>query len=308
MSPLDRRPRFGRVVTAMVTPFAEDGSLDLGAAAQLARWLVDHGSDGLVVAGTTGEGPVLTDAERGDLFRAVAEAVTVPVIAGSGTNDTRHSVELTRTAAAAGASAVLVVTPYYNRPSQAGLLEHFAAVAGATDLPVLLYDIPVRSGRRIAHDTMLELVRRSPNVVGVKDATGDPAGTARLIARAPESFEVYSGDDSLTLPLLAVGAVGVVSVASHWAGPRFAEMVAAHAEGDVVRARKVNASLLDSYGFESTEEFPNPLPAKAACRALGLAVGQCRLPMGPAPERLDEAARAVLDRLHAGAPVGGSVA
>lgn len=308
MSLPDRRPRFGRVVTAMVTPFAEDGSLDLDAAAQLARWLVDHGSEGLVVAGTTGEGPVLTDAEAADLVRAISEAVTVPVIAGCGTNDTSHSVALTRTATAAGADAVLVVTPYYSRPSQAGLLEHFATVAGATDLPVLLYDIPVRSGRRIAHDTMLELVRRSPNVVGVKDATGDPAGTAGLIARAAESFEVYSGDDALTLPLLAVGAVGVVSVASHWAGPRFAEMVAAHAEGDVVRARKVNASLLDSYGFESTEEFPNPLPAKAACRALGLAVGQCRLPMGPAPERLDEAARAMLDRLHAGAPVGGTIA
>lgn len=308
MSPLDRHPRFGRVVTAMVTPFADDGSLDLDAAAQLARWLVDHGSEGLVVAGTTGEGPVLTDDERTDLFRVVAEAVTVPVIAGTGTNDTRHSVELTRAATAAGVDAVLVVTPYYNRPSQVGLLEHFAAVAGATRLPVLLYDIPVRTGRRIAHATMLEVVRRAPNVVGVKDATGDPAGTARLIARAPASFEVYSGDDSLTLPLLAVGAVGVVSVASHWAGPRFAEMASAYAQGDTFRAQQVNASLLDSYEFESTEEFPNPLPAKAACRALGLAVGHCRPPLGPVPDRLEDDARAMLDRLHAGVPVGGPVA
>lgn len=303
MSPLDHRPRFGRVLTAMVTPFADDGALDLDAAAHLARWLTEHGSEGLVVAGTTGEGPVLSDAEHADLVRAVAEAVTVPVIAGTGTNDTAHSVALTRAAAAAGADAVLVVTPYYNRPSQAGLLEHFAAVAGATDLPVLLYDIPVRSGRRIAHETTLELLRRSGNVVGVKDATGNPAVTARLVAAAPGSFEVYSGDDAFTLPLLSVGAVGVVSVAAHWAGRAMGEMVAAYLEGDVTAARQRNASLLSSYEFESSEEFPNPLPVKAACRALGLPVGQCRLPMGRAPARLDEAAKALLDRLGAEVPV-----
>lgn len=291
----------------MVTPFGDDGSLDLDAAVALARWLADHGSEGLVVGGTTGEGPVLSDAERVDLWRAVAEAVTVPVIAGSGSNDTRHSIELTRAATAAGVDAVLVVTPYYNRPSQAGLLEHFAAVAGATHLPVLLYDIPVRTGRRIAAATMLGLVERAPNVVGVKDAAGDPAGTAALIARAPTSFQVYSGDDALTLPLLAVGAVGVISVAAHWAGDRFGQLLAAYGEGDVRRAREVNASLIDSYQFESTEDFPNPLPAKAVCRALGLAVGQCRPPMGPAPVALDDAARALLERLHAGAPVGGPV-
>jgi len=303
MSPLDRHPRFGRVVTAMVTPFADDGALDLDAAAQLARWLVGHGSEGLVVAGTTGEGPVLSDAEHADLVRAVAEAVTVPVIAGTGTNDTAHSQSLTRAAAAAGADAVLVVTPYYNRPSQVGLLEHFAAVAGATDLPVLLYDIPVRSGRRIAHETTLELIRRCGNVVGVKDATGNPAVTARLVAAAPGSFEVYSGDDAFTLPLLSVGAVGVVSVAAHWAGRSMGEMVASFLEGDVGAACRRNASLLSSYEFESSEEFPNPLPVKAACRALGLPVGQCRLPMGRAPARLDEAAKALLDRLGAEVPV-----
>jgi 4-hydroxy-tetrahydrodipicolinate synthase len=308
MSRRDAAPRFGAVVTAMVTPFDDRGALDLDAAADLARWLADHGSDGLVVSGTTGEGPVLADDEKTALWRAVAEAVTVPVIAGTGTNDTRHSIALTRAATEAGVDAVLLVTPYYNRPSQAGLFDHFAAVAAATDLPVMLYDIPVRSGRRIAAATMLRLAEAAANVVAVKDATGDPAGAARLLARAPEGFELYSGDDSLTLPLLSVGAVGVVSVASHWVGPQLGEMIAAFRRGDVARAREMNAGLVDSYEFESSEEFPNPLPAKAACRALGLAVGQCRQPMGAAPSALDDEARRLLDRLGAPATAGGRVA
>jgi 4-hydroxy-tetrahydrodipicolinate synthase len=307
MAPRDAAPRFGAVITAMVTPFDAEGAIDLDAATALARWLVEHGSDGLVVSGTTGEGPVLSDAEKRDLWRAVAEAVTVPVIAGTGTNDTAHSIELTRAAADAGVDAVLVVTPYYNRPSQAGLLEHFSAVAGATGLPVMLYDIPVRSGRRIAAHTMLELVGRAGNVLAVKDATGDPAGAARLLSQAPAHFELYSGDDSLTLPLLAVGAVGVVSVASHWIGPQMGEMVAAFTKGDVEGARIANARLVESYEFESTEEFPNPLPAKAACRVLGLAVGQCRPPMGSAPPELEGEARRVLARLDIPASVGGPV-
>jgi 4-hydroxy-tetrahydrodipicolinate synthase len=293
----DQTPTLGAVVTAMVTPFDESGALDLDAAAALARWLVDHGSDGLVVAGTTGEGPVLTDAERADLWRAVSEAVTVPVVAGAGTNDTRHSAELVATAAAAGADAVLVVTPYYNRPSQAGIFDHFKAVAEASPVPVVVYDIPVRTGRKIATETMLRLAHEVPKVVAVKDAAGDPAASARLMARAPAGFELYSGDDAMTLPLLAVGGVGVISVASHWIGPELGQLVAAFAKGDVDGARAVNAGLIESFDFESTEEFPNPLPAKAACRALGLAVGQCRPPMGPAPAALDERARLLLGLL-----------
>ncbi len=306
MARLDQAPRFGAVVTAMVTPFDDEGALDVGAAVDLARWLVDHGSDGLVLAGTTGEGTVLTDGEKLDLWRAVAEAVTVPVIAGTGTNDTRHSMELTRGAAGAGVDAVLVVTPYYSRPSQQGLFSHFSAVAGVTELPVVLYDIPVRSGRRIATNTILRLAREVGNVVAVKDATGDPAGAARLVARAPDSLELYSGDDSLTLPLLGVGAVGVVSVASHWIGREIGAMISAYLKGDVEGARHANARLIDSYDFESTEEFPNPLPAKAACRAQGLAVGQCRLPMGEAPPELDGEARRILARLESSAPISGS--
>ena len=278
----------------MVTPFDDDRALDVDGAARLARWLVDNGSDGLVVAGTTGEGPVLSAAELSALWRAVREAVTVPVVAGTGTNDTRHSVEMTRLAEDAGVDGVLVVTPYYNRPSQQGIAAHFAAVAASTSLPVLLYDIPVRSGRRIELATMLHLARTVPNVVGVKDASGDVAATARLVHEAPSSFAVYSGEDALTLALLAVGAVGVVSVAGNWAGLDMAEMLACFAKGDVEGARLANGRLFESFAFESSDAYPNPLPAKAACRALGLPAGQCRPPMGPAPAELDERARAVL--------------
>lgn len=287
-------PRFGSVVTAMVTPFGADGALDLDAAAALARHLAEHGSDGIVVAGTTGEGPVLTDSERISLFRAVVESVTVPVIATSGTNDTAHSILMTREAEAAGAAGVLVVTPYYNRPSPAGLSAHFRAVAEASDLPVVLYDIPVRSGRRIGPDLTVQLATEVINIVAVKDATGDVASAARVVAEAPAGFEVYSGDDSLTLPFASVGGVGVISVASHWAGPVFGQMLAAHREGDVTLAAELNRSLLESYRFESSEEYPNPVPAKAACRALGLTVGQCRLPNAPAPRSLDDQARSVI--------------
>ncbi|MER3452559.1 MAG: 4-hydroxy-tetrahydrodipicolinate synthase [Acidimicrobiia bacterium] len=290
--------RFGAVVTAMVTPFDDDGALDLDAAAVLARWLADHGSDALVVAGTTGEAPVLSDEERCDLWRAVAEAVTIPVIAGAGTNDTAHSVDLTERATACGVAGILAVTPYYNRPPQSGIEAHFRAMAAATHLPVLLYDIPVRTGRRIAPEVILRLGREVPNIVGVKDATGDVAGAARWIAAAPPGFECYSGNDDQTLPLLAVGAVGVVSVASHWAGQEIGEMIAAFGKGDVETARHLNARLIESWEFQTSDAAPNPIPTKAMMRTLGLRVGQCRLPLGPAPEGLEERARQVWHNLH----------
>src|SRR5687768_8948515 len=209
--------RFGRVLTAMITPFDHDGALDLDGAAKLASWLVEQGNEGLVVAGTTGESPTLTHEEQIELVRAVCQAVSVPVIAGAGSNDTRAAIELTEQATAAGATAILSVTPYYNRPSQAGLIAHYRAIASATHLPVMLYDIPVRTGRKVDTATILELAHDVSNIVAVKDAAGNPAETAALIAGAPAGFEVYSGDDVLTLPLLSVGAVGVVSVAAHWA-------------------------------------------------------------------------------------------
>jgi 4-hydroxy-tetrahydrodipicolinate synthase len=286
--------RFGSVLTAMVTPFDEDGRLDLDAAAALARWLVEHGSDGLVVAGTTGESPTMTDDEKLSLFRAVTEAVTVPVIAGTGSNDTRHTVELTQKAASLGAAGILIVTPYYNRPSQAGLEGHFRAAAAATDLPVMLYDIPIRTGRKIAHATLLRLLGDVPNIVAVKDAANDMAGSARLVAEAPAGFELYSGNDDVTLPLLSIGAVGLVGVATHWAGELCSEMVASFFKGDVEAARLINARLLPSFAFESTESAPNPIPTKAMLRVLGLRVGPGRPPMDVEPPELEQQARALL--------------
>ena len=290
--------RFGAVVTAMVTPFHGEGALDLDGAVALARWLADHGSDGLVVAGTTGEGSTLTDDEKLDLWRAVAEAVTIPVIANTGSNDTAHSVDLTRQAASCGAAGVLAVTPYYNRPSQAGIEAHFRAVAAATDLPVMLYDIPVRSGRKISHDVMVRLALDVPNMAGVKDAAADVAASARLLATVPDRFEVYSGNDDHTLALVALGAVGVVGVATHWCGPEMAELIAAVGKGDLAHARELNGRLLESFLFETGDAAPNPIPAKAMMRTLGLAVGECRLPMGAAPDGLEDRAREVYAHLH----------
>lgn len=295
MSPAQDAPRFGRVVTAMVTPFDDDGALDLGAATELARWLVAHGSDGLVLTGSTGESAVLTDDEKAALWEAVAGAVSVPVIAGTGSNDTPHSVAMTQRAADAGVDGMLLVTPYYNRPSQAGIFEHFRVCAAAAgDLPVMLYDIPIRSGRRIELETMLRLAREVPNIVALKDAAADPPTTAHLVAQAPAGFEVYSGDDIMTLPFLSVGAVGVVSVAAHWIAPQFRAVIDAFLGGDLATAIAGHAELLDSFDFESTPEYPNPLPTKAMMRALGHKVGQCRLPMGPSTPELDAQAAKVL--------------
>lgn len=294
--------RFGTVLTAMVTPFDDDGTLDLDAAAAVARWLQEQGNDGLVVAGTTGEAPVLSDDEKRDLWRAVSEAVTIPVIAGSGSNDTRHSIELTAAAAACGAAGVLVVGPYYNRPPQSGIEAHLRAVCGATDLPVMVYDVPARTGRRIAHDVLLRVFRDVPNAVAFKDATGDPAAAARLVAELGEGFDLYSGDDSLCLALAAAGAVGVVGVATHWATPEFRELFEAMAKGDLARAQEVNARLAPTFAFENTDTCVYSQAAKAAMRVLGLAVGECRLPVGPAPAGTEDRAREVLAGLGRALP------
>jgi 4-hydroxy-tetrahydrodipicolinate synthase len=290
--------RFGEVLTAMVTPFNDDLSVDFDGAAALARWLVEHGNDGLVVAGTTGESATLTDEEQLELGRVVAEAVTVPVVLGTGSNDTRHGIELTKAAKATGAAGVLMVTPYYNRPSQAGIEAHFRAMAEATDLPVMLYDIAVRSGRPISNDVLLRLAREVDNVVAVKDASGDLAQAAARVAQAPSGFELYSGEDALNLPLLSVGAVGIVGVATHWAGQECKDMVTAFKKGDVDEARRINARLIESWQFESGDLNPNPIPSKAMLRTLGLAVGQTRPPMGPCPDGLEDRAREVLKNLR----------
>jgi 4-hydroxy-tetrahydrodipicolinate synthase len=286
-------PRFGRVLTAMATPFAPDGSLDAKAAGELARWLVDHGNEGLVVAGTTGESPVLSDEERIELLRAVRAAVDVPLVAGTTTNDTAHSVALTEAAAEVGVDAVLAVTPYYNKPPQSGLVAHFEAVAAASDLPVMLYDVPGRTGRKIATDTILGLARDVPTIVALKDAGGDPAATGRLIAAAPSGFEVYSGDEPLTLAFLAYGAVGVVGVASHWTAALQVDMFFAFEAGDTAGARAVNARLLPSYAYMNSETCVFSQAVKVMMAELGVPIGDCRLPLGPAPEGTAEAARAV---------------
>jgi len=274
----------------MVTPMTDAGEVDLDGTAELAAWLVAHGNDALVVTGTTGEASMLTDEEQVAVWRTVRSAVDVPLIAGSGTNDTAHAAHLTAQAADAGMDAALIVTPYYNRPSQAGIEAHFRHVAAATELPVMLYDIPVRTGRKIANDVMWRLIDEVPNIWAVKDALGNPAESAKLIAHAPDGFELYSGDDAFTLPLLAVGAVGVIGVATHWAGRETGEMIAAFTKGETARATELNALLIESWEFETGDAAPNPIPAKAMLRALGLPAGQCRLPLGVAPDGLEQRA------------------
>lgn len=286
--------RFGSVITAMVTPFAADGSLDTGAAADLARWLVEHGNDALVLAGTTGESAVLTDPERIELFRTVRAAVDVPLIAGSTTNDTAHSVEMTRAAADAGMDAILAVVPYYNKPPQSGLEAHFRAVAAASDLPVMLYDVPGRTGRALATETIVRLAHDVPTVVALKDAGGDPARAARLLADAPQGFEVYSGDEPLSLAFAAYGAVGVVGVSSHWTGRRQRDLWDAVAKGDFTAARAVNVGLLASFEYMNNDTCVFSQAVKVALAELGLVVGECRLPLGPPPPDTAARARAVL--------------
>jgi 4-hydroxy-tetrahydrodipicolinate synthase len=292
-------PRFGQVVTAMVTPFHKDGSLNLEGAKRLARWLQDNGNDGLVIAGTTGEAPVLTDDERLSLFKAVVEAVTIPVIAGTGTNDTAHSIQLTKEASQLGVAGILAVTPYYNRPSQVGIDAHMRAVCGATNLPVVIYDIPVRTGRKINTATLAKLANEVKNVAGVKDAAGNPAESARLMTLVPSSFELISGDDGLTLPLMAVGCTAVIGVATHWSGVDHQEMFKKWNSGDTAGARAVNARLVESFAFETGDDNPNPLPTKAMMNHLGLDVGDARLPMGPPPAGLAERAAQVMKNLVA---------
>ena len=291
--------RFGRVVTAMVTPFNSDGSLNLDGARRLAKWLQDNGNDGLVVAGTTGESPVLTDDERLSLFAAVTEAVTIPVIAGTGTNDTAHSVLMTKEATKLGVAGILAVTPYYNRPPQSGIEGHMRAMAAATNLPVVVYDIPVRTGRKIATSLILKLANEVSNIVALKDAAGNPAESAVLMSQAPAGFELYSGDDGLTLPFMAIGGSGVIGVATHWTGQDHQEMFALWEKGDVDGARRVNARMLESFAFETGDDNPNPLPSKVMMNVLGLQVGEARLPMGPPPAGLEERAKKVLENLRA---------
>jgi 4-hydroxy-tetrahydrodipicolinate synthase len=278
---------FGRVLTAMVTPFTEDGGIDLAGAQELAASLVDRGAhDGLVIHGTTGESPTTTDAEKHAVLEAVLDAVgdRATVIAGAGTNDTAHSIELARSAERVGAHGLLVVTPYYNKPPQAGLLRHFTSIADSTDLPVMLYDIPPRSVVPIEVETLVRAAEH-PRIVAVKDAKGDLGAVAWTLARTDLAY--YSGEDMLNLPLLALGAVGVVSVVGHVVGPRLAELIGAVESGDLVKARAVNESLLPVYtGVFRTQ---GTILIKAALRELGLPAGPVRPPLVDAtPEQVEQ--------------------
>jgi 4-hydroxy-tetrahydrodipicolinate synthase len=267
--------RLGTLLTAMVTPFAPDGSLDLPAAARLANHLVDGGCDGVVVSGTTGESPTTTDAEKLALLRAVLEAVgdRARVIAGAGSNDTAHSIHLAKASAAEGAHGLLVVTPYYSRPPQAGLLAHFTAVADATPLPVLLYDIPPRSVVPIEFET-LRVLAAHPNIVGVKDAKGDLHGGTQLMAETGLAY--YSGDDALNLPWLAMGAAGFISVISHVAAGQLRDLLSAFASGDVTTARKINVAIAPLSNAMS--RLGGVTLSKAGLRLQGIEVGDPRLP------------------------------
>ena len=267
--------RLGTLLTAMVTPFAPDGSLDIPAAARLANHLVDGGCDGLVLSGTTGESPTTTDAEKLALLRAVLEAVgdRARVIAGAGSYDTAHSIQLAKACAAEGAHGLLVVTPYYSRPPQAGLIAHFTAVADATPLPVLLYDIPPRSVVPIEFDT-LRVLAAHPNIVGVKDAKGDLHGGAQLMAETGLAY--YSGDDALNLPWLAMGATGFISVISHLAAGQLRDLLSAFASGDVTTARKINVAIAPLSNAMS--RLGGVTLSKAGLRLQGIEVGDPRLP------------------------------
>ncbi|HEX9891530.1 MAG TPA: 4-hydroxy-tetrahydrodipicolinate synthase [Actinomycetota bacterium] len=275
--------RFGAVVTAMVTPFTDDFSIDLDRAQEVARWLLDHGTDALVVAGSTGEAATLSDQEKVGLWRATVEAVEGrgQVIAGTGTYDTAHTIHLTEAATEAGADAMLVVTPYYSKPPQRGLIEHFTRAAGATDKPVMLYNIPGRTATRIEHDTLLRLAEVD-NIVAVKDSTGDVDGVSKLIAAAPPGFEVYSGDDWATFSFMCLGAVGVVSVPAHVAGERIRRMIELLEGGDVPAARKLHEELTPL--FDAMFITSNPIPVKAAMALIGQPVGPPRLPLVPATD------------------------
>ncbi|MEV6011723.1 4-hydroxy-tetrahydrodipicolinate synthase [Streptomyces sp. NPDC051976] len=267
---------FGRVLTAMVTPFTADGALDLDGAQRLAAHLVDAGNDGLVVNGTTGESPTTSDTEKAQLVRAVLEAVgdRAHVVAGVGTNDTRHSVELARQAASSGAHGLLTVTPYYSKPPQEGLYRHFTTIADATDLPVMLYDIPGRSGVPIETETLVRLAEH-PRIVANKDAKGDLGAASWAMSRSGLAW--YSGDDMLNLPLLAVGATGFVSVVGHLVSAELRALLDAYTGGDVIKAAEIHQRLLPVY--TGMFRAQGVVTTKTALALRGLPAGPLRLPL-----------------------------
>jgi 4-hydroxy-tetrahydrodipicolinate synthase len=286
--------QLGEILTAMVTPFDDRGELDLAEAQRLARWLVDRGNDGLVVAGSTGEGQTLDARERVDLWRAVKEAVgsDAVVVANAGTNSTRESVGAVEQAESAGVDAILAVVPYYNKPTQSGMLAHFAAIAEATPLPVVVYNIPGRTAANMLPETLFELARRHKNLAGVKESSGDLKQIGLILRGRADGFVVWAGDDHLFLPCLALGADGVVGVASHLCSPEYRRMLDAFRAGQTTDAAELHASLLPL--IEALFATTSPIPVKWAMRQLGFNVGECRLPLDAMPSAAADRLRPLL--------------
>ena len=271
---------FGQVITAMVTPFDGNGEIDFPAVKNLVNYLLENGTDALVVSGTTGESPTLSTEEKVELFKFVVETVAgrVPVIAGTGSNNTRASISLTKQAEEIGVDGLLLVTPYYNKPSQEGLYQHFKAIAESTALPIMLYNVPGRTAVNLSADTVVRLAQ-IPNVVAIKDAGGNLDAMADMISQVPDTFTLYSGDDALTLPVLAIGGAGVVSVASHMIGNEMQEMITLFKNGRVAEAGALHRKLLPL--MKGLFTAPNPTPVKAALNLKGIPVGGVRLPLVP---------------------------
>lgn len=286
---------FGNVITAMITPFTPASEVDYQAAAQLARYLLDHGSDGLVVAGTTGEGAVMTADEKLQLFSTIVDAVgpDVLIIANTGSYDTRESVALTVAAEKTGVSAVMAVVPYYNKPTQEGCYQHFAAIAKATTLPIVLYNVPGRTSLNLEAKTVLRLANDYPNIVAVKEASGNLTQISQIARNMPEGFMIYSGDDSLTLPILAVGGTGIISVAAHLIGTKMQEMIQAFHAGDVKKAQQLHCHLLPI--MQGMFFIANPIPVKEAVNMIGQQGGDFRLPLVHANEEEKSVIRHLLE-------------
>ncbi len=289
-----RAPKIGALLTAMLTPFDKRGEVDHPVAARLARYLVDEGNHGLVVCGTTGEAPALSDDEKLALFATVKDAVgdRASVIAGTGGNNTRHSVEMTERVRAIGVDGVLAVVPYYNKPTQDGMLAHFGAIASATDLPVIVYNVPVRTGANILPATVVELARRHATIAGVKESSGDCAQFAEIVRTRPEGFRFWVGDDYMFLPALALGADGLVSVAAHLCAREYRDLLARFRAGDTAGAARIHVELAPLVaGLFATS---SPIPVKWALGELGFPLGPCRSPLGAMPPELAERLRPLL--------------
>lgn len=269
---------FGKLLTAMVTPFDEAGEIDFSAASNLIEHLIDTGTDGLVVAGTTGESPTLTDKEKINLFDFVVKQVNgrIPVLAGTGSNNTRASIELTKAAEATGVDGIMLVSPYYNKPSQEGLYAHFSAIAANTSLPIMLYNIPGRTSVNITPETIIRLSQIA-NIVSVKEASGDLDAAAKIIQNTADDFSVYSGDDGMTIPLLAIGATGVVSVVAHIIGNEMKEMIQSFLNGSHTRAAQIHREILPV--IKALFSAPSPAPVKSALNLHGVSAGGVRLPL-----------------------------